>query len=166
MEYINNSPTVVNAQDGQTLSVAGGAYRVIISGKQTNGTYAVIDMLVPPENGPAPHSHADIQESFYVVDGEIEVKTEAKTYIAKKGTFVNIPFGGMVHCFKNKSDTVAHLICTVMPSGLEEFFQEIGKPVPEGTFLPPPVLRPEDIERLQALAVKYGQKVFPPDFLG
>ncbi|WP_158795318.1 cupin domain-containing protein [Pedobacter sp. L105] len=160
------SLTTVGPQEGQVLSVVGDSYRVIISGKQTNGAYAVIDMLVPPGAGPGPHSHAGIQESFYVLEGEIEVKTETKTYIAKKGAFVNIPMGGMVHCFKNKTDQVAQLLCTVVPSGLEEFFQEIGKPIPAGTFLPPPELTHEDIEQLKKIAEKYGQKLFPPDYLG
>ncbi|MEJ7663753.1 MAG: hypothetical protein WKG07_31590 [Hymenobacter sp.] len=32
----------------------GDTYRVIASGEQTGGAYAVIDMLVPPGGGPAP----------------------------------------------------------------------------------------------------------------
>ncbi len=128
----------IDEKEGQNISVVGDTYRVILSGKQTAGAYAVIDMLVPPGGGPGPHSHTDIQESFYVVDGEIEFKTETGKYPAKKGAFVNIPKGGEVHCFKNNSDTVAHLLCTVIPSGLDEFFLEIGTPIPAGAFLPPP----------------------------
>lgn len=165
MEHIENSLTIVNEQEGQSLSVAGNAYRVVLSGKQTDGAYAIIDMLVPPGGGPGPHAHAAIQESFFVLEGEVEVKTEGKTYIAKKGAIVNIPFGGMVHCFKNKSDAMARLWCTVVPSGLEEFFIETGKPVAAGTFLPPVVLTPEEKEKFMAIAEKYGQKLFPPDYL-
>jgi quercetin dioxygenase-like cupin family protein len=162
---INNIITVDEAQ-GQSLSVVGDAYRIIISGKQTEGAYAVIDMLVPPGSGPGPHSHADISELFYVVDGEIEFKTEAGKYAAKKGSFVNIPKGGEVHCFKNTGTEVAHLLCTVIPAGLDAFFEEIGVPVEAGTFLPPPALNEEDLTRLKAIAEKHGQKLYPPDFLG
>ncbi|MDB5284987.1 MAG: Cupin protein, partial [Bacteroidota bacterium] len=35
-----------------------------------------------------------------------------------------------------------------------------------GTFLPPPVLTEEDIARLKSDAEKYGQKLYPPDYLG
>lgn len=61
-----------------------------------------------------------------MIDGEIEVRSEAGSYTAGKGAFVLIPEGGVVHCFKNKSDRIAHILCTVAPSGLEEFFIEIG----------------------------------------
>jgi len=43
---------------------------------------------------------------------------------------------------------------------------EIGRPVPFGEFLPVPEMNPEVQEKLQALAEKYGQKIYPPDYLG
>lgn len=160
-----NISTIDNGQ-GQSLSVVGDSYRILISGKQTSGNYAVIDMLVPPGGGPGPHAHKDIQEMFYVVEGEIEFKMEGGKYKAMKGSFVNIPLGGKVHCFKNTTGNIAHLLCTVIPSGLDDFFQEIGKPVETGTFSPPPVLSIEELNKLKLIAEKYGQKLYPPDFLG
>jgi quercetin dioxygenase-like cupin family protein len=164
----NNKPTPItlDANDGQSLSVVGDTYRILVSGVQTGGEFAIIDMLVPPGGGPGPHAHPNFQESFFVIDGEIEVKSEAGAYIATKGSFVSIPKGGIVHCFKNKSDTLAHLLCTVVPSGLEEMFVEIGQPVAFGQFLPPPQMDPQKITELLAIVEKHGQKVYPPDFLG
>jgi quercetin dioxygenase-like cupin family protein len=165
MEKLKAAPLTIGSQNGQSLSVVGDTYRILISGKETDGAFATIDMLIPPNGGPGPHSHADFEESFYVIDGEIEFKSEAGTYTAQKGSFVSIPKGGIVHCFKNKTDTMAHLLCTVVPSGLEEMFMEIGRPVTTGAFLPPPEMDAESIKELQALAERYGQKVYPPDFL-
>lgn len=166
MEKIKRTLTKVGPQDGQGLSVVGDSYRIVISGGETEGAYAVIDMLVPPGAGPGPHAHAGFQESFHVLDGEVEVMTEEGSYTATKGTFINIPLGGMVHCFKNKTGKVAHLWCVVVPAGLEAFFKEIGQPAPFGTFLSPPPMDQEALKRLQTIAEKYGQKLFPPDYLG
>jgi len=162
---MSNSILTVNENEGQSLSIAGNAYRIIISGKQTDGAYAVIDMLVPPGGGPGPHAHPDIQESFYVVDGEVDFKSEAGRYTARKGAFVNIPKGGEVHCFRNNTTQAAHLLCTVIPAGLDELFEEIGTPVPAGTFLPPPEMTPDKLSQLKATLEKYGQKLYPPDYL-
>lgn len=155
----------VNENQGKHLSIVGDTYRIVISGNQTDGAYAVIDMLVPPGGGPGPHAHANIQEMFYVVEGEIDFKTEAGKYAAKAGSFVNIPKGGEVHCFKNNSNQVAHLLCTVIPAGLDEFFEEIGTPVEAGTFLPPPTWNEEELKRIIQIAEKHGQKLYPPNYL-
>jgi hypothetical protein len=57
-----------------------------------------------------------------------------------------------VHSFKNTSDTVAHLLCTVVPAGLEEFFR---KPNQARNSLPAPALSLEEQEKLKTLAEKY-----------
>lgn len=152
--------TTVDDNEGKSVSVVGDTYRILMSGKQTGGNYSIIDMLVPPGGGPGPHAHANMQEAFYVIDGEIEFKTEAGSYIAKKGSLVNIPLGGAVHSFKNISKNVAHLLCTVIPAGLDEFFQEVGKPVEVGKFLPHHVPDLDEQNKLKAVAEKYGQKLY------
>lgn len=166
MEDKKSAPVTMGPKDGKTLSVMGGTYRLLVTGKETDGAFATIEMIIPPGGGPGPHAHPDFQETFYVVEGEVEVKSEAGTYIAQKGAYVVIPKGGIVHCFKNKSDKVANLLCTVVPSGLEEMFLEVGQPVALGEFLPPPAMDAEMIKKLTGIAEKYGQKVFPPNYLG
>ncbi len=158
--------TITEPQDGSSLSIAGNTYRTLISGKQTGGAYAVIDMLVPPGGGPNPHAHPDMQEAFYVLEGEVEFVTETQRYTARKGTYINIPLNGPVHCFKNKSQEMARLTCIVTPAGLEEFFAEVGRPVANGEFLPPQQPpSPEAMEEIKALGKRYGQQFFPPDYL-
>lgn len=39
-----NDLTTVAAEDGQVLSVVGDTYRLVITGEQTGGAYAAIDM--------------------------------------------------------------------------------------------------------------------------
>jgi len=155
----------VDPQGGETLSMAGGNYRILIPGEQTGKSFSVIEMLVPPGGGPGPHAHAAFQESFYVVDGEIVVRSETQQYVAKKGAFVSIPKGGAVHSFKNEGNENALLICIVVASGLEEFFREVGKPAAYGEILPAPPVTPEFGQKLKAAGEKYGQVIFPPDYL-
>lgn len=162
-----NKPITVSNKEGENLSVVGDTYRILITGKETGGAFSTMEFHIPPNGGPGPHSHADFQESFYVVEGEVEVNSEAGSYTAKKGSFVTIPKGGIVHDFKNKTNQNAVLICTVVPAGLEEMFMEIGKPVAIGEFLPPPPMDdPEVLKEMVKIVEKYGQKVYPPDYLG
>ena len=161
-------PTSIRTLDPDAappLSVAGGTYGTLVSGKDTGGAYAVISMLVPPGGGPGPHAHAAMQETFYVVAGEVVVRSETQRYVARRGAAIHIGHGGAIHSFRNESTDVAHLLCIVVPAGLEEMFAEVGTPVAPGTFLPLPVLGPEDRLRMQAIAERYGTEMFPPNHL-
>lgn len=166
MENHKKQPITVGPEAGKSLSVIGDTYRILVGGKDTAGAFATIDMLIPPGGGPGPHAHADFEESFYVIDGEIEVRSEFGHYVAAKGSFITIPKGGVVHGFTNKTAQPAHLLCTVVPAGLETFFEEIGQPVAAGQFLPLPHFDAATIKQLQTIAEKHGQQVFPPDYLG
>lgn len=150
-----DSAITIDPQAGEILAIAGGSYRIVLSGEQTGGAFAVIEMQVPPNGGPGPHAHAAIQESFYVLEGEVVFKTETQSYTATKGASITIPQGGAVHCFKNESDAPARLLCTVVPAGLDAFFREAAQLVPTA---------PDMKERVQELATKYGQELFPPDY--
>jgi quercetin dioxygenase-like cupin family protein len=51
------------------VGVAGGTYAFLVTGKQTAGKYALIDMLIPAGGGPPPHRH-DFEEMFHVLEGD------------------------------------------------------------------------------------------------
>jgi hypothetical protein len=57
------------------------------------------------------------------------------------------------------------MLCLITPAGMEKMFVELGKPVAPGTFLPLPRMTPEEQKRIQSIAEKYGQKLYPPDYL-
>ncbi|MEO6286926.1 MAG: cupin domain-containing protein [Dyadobacter sp.] len=155
MEQQKTKAKVIEAGKGEVLSIAGGSYRIMVTGSETNGDYATIEMTVPPGGGPGPHAHAGFHETFYVLEGEVEIRTENGSYTATAGSYAAIPKGGVVHCFKNKTDQVARLLCTVVPAGLEAFFIEIAQATE-----PAP-----DMKKMNAIAEKYGQKLYPPDYL-
>lgn len=162
---MDSSVRIIGSDEGEYLGVAGDNYRVVIDGAKTGNSFSVFDMTIPPGGGPTPHSHAAIQEWFYLIEGELEYKTEAGKATVRKSGFVYVPEGGAIHCFKNVSSEMARVLCVVMPAGLENFFREFGVPVKAGEFPPLPVLTPQEMDRLGALNEKYGQKTYPPDYL-
>jgi quercetin dioxygenase-like cupin family protein len=113
------------------LGIAGGTYTIVVTGKDTNGRYTMIDMLVPPAGGPAPHRH-DFEEMFTVLEGEIVLTFRGEQVTAKEGQTVNIP-ANAPHSFKNVSDHPARLLCVCAPAGQDEFFLLIGDHVDRRT---------------------------------
>ncbi|MCL9803984.1 cupin domain-containing protein [Flavobacterium amniphilum] len=151
--------TAVGPDEGEKVKMAGGAYRIILSGKQTGGSHAVIEMSVPPGAGPNPHSHPDFEETFYVLEGEVEFKSESGSYTAKENSFIRIPKGGTIHGFKNRTNSNVRLLCTVIPAGLDDFFQEAS------SFMTSTPTETEIKETMMILSEKYGVKAFPEDYL-
>ena len=84
--------TVVNPDDPEMryISLAGDTYTILLTGKDTDGRYCLIDMYVPPGGGPPPHRH-DFEEMFTVLDGEIEITFRDGKKRASAGSTVNIP---------------------------------------------------------------------------
>jgi len=145
------------------IGLVGDTYTILLSGKDTAGKYCLIDMHIPPGGGPPPHRH-DFEESFTVLEGEIETTFRGEKSIARAGETVNIP-ANAPHQFQNKSEKAARLLCICSPAGQEEFFIEVGVPVASRT-MPPPKLDEAAQAALkaksQALAAKYKTEFLPP----
>jgi quercetin dioxygenase-like cupin family protein len=146
------------------LAVVGDTYTVLLSGEQTAGRFAMIDMLIPAGGGPPPHRH-DFEECFRVLEGSLEVRLRDEPPVRlEAGESANIP-ANAPHSFRNPGDATARLLCTVAPAGLERFFAEFGDPVASRTAPAPELTDAERRERLGRAAAKapeYGMELLPP----
>ena len=158
--------TVAQAETDSGLphvALVGDVYTILVTGEQTGGRYALIDMFVPPGGGPPPHRH-DFEEMFHVLEGEVELLFRGDGSIARAGATVNIP-ANAPHAFKNVADKPARLLCLVSPAGAEQFFLEIGDRVATRTG-PLPALdegaRAERAAKAKRLAPKYKSEILAP----
>lgn len=157
----SKSIITIDADAGRKLSIAGGSYRIVLSGAQTNGEFAIIEMTVPPGAGANPHAHPNIVETFMVLEGEVTFKSETGNYLAKKGSLVEIPKGGIVHGFKNLTTSPAKLLCTVYPAGLDDCFVELSDLLESN----PNMDELERMKNIKFILEKYGNAPYPPDYL-
>ena len=113
-------------------------------------------MHIPPGDGPPPHRH-DFEESFAVIEGEIEVVFRGEKSVVRTGETLNIP-ANAPHRFTNASEKPARVLCICAPAGQDEFFAQVGVPVATRT-TPPPKLDKEAeaafMKKAQELAPKY-----------
>src|SRR5947208_9208735 len=112
-------------------------------------------MYLLPNGGPPPHRH-DFEESFTVLEGEIEATFRGKTLTLRAGDVIAIP-ANAPHRFQNKTAQPARLLCICSPAGPEDYFAEIGVPVATRT-TPPPPLDSEAQARLKQKAAALGSK--------
>src|SRR6266478_1842583 len=146
------------------FGLVGDTYTILLSGNDTNGRYCLINMLVPPGGGPGPHRH-DFEESFTVLEGEIEATFRGKKSVVRSGETVNIP-ANAPHSFTNASKQTVRLLCICAPAGQEEFFAQVGIPVAARTTPPPKVDKAGQagfMTKAQQLAPKYRTELLKPD---
>jgi quercetin dioxygenase-like cupin family protein len=144
------------------IGLVGDTYTILLSGKDTAGRFCLIDMYIPPAGGPPPHRH-DFEETFSVLEGEIEATFRGAKQTVRAGETINIP-ANAPHQFHNSSSRPVRLLCICSPAGQEEFFREVGVPVATRTTPPPPLDEAAQAEfkaKAAALAPKYRTEFLP-----
>ena len=138
------------------IGLVGDTYTITVTGEQTGGRFCVIDMHIPPDGGPPPHRH-DFEETFILLEGEMEATFRGKKSTVRAGETLNIP-ANAPHQFHNASPKSVRMLCICSPAGQEKFFMEAGVPVATRTTAPPKLDEKEQaefIEKVKALAPKY-----------
>ena len=118
-----NIARYVPADTGPSFWGPGDRYTFLVTGAQSDNAYFIMEALVPPGGGPPPHIHHREQESFYVLEGTLDIQIGDKVVQASAGDFVHIPIG-TVHSFRNNGDSVARQLLIFSPGGMERFFEE------------------------------------------
>ncbi len=152
---------LLTAGEGRSIWITGDRYTIKCNGNDTGGAFALIEAVVTPGYGPPPHIHSREDEAFYVLEGEIQFHADGSSFAATSGAWGTLAKGSL-HSFKNTGSTPARMLVLVTPSGLENFFLEVGREVFPGETEPVPPT-PEDIQRLLETAPKYGLEIrLPP----
>jgi quercetin dioxygenase-like cupin family protein len=155
----NGSITYVPPGEGKSFWTTGGHMATFkATSEDTSGAYTITEETWPPQVGPPPHIHHTQEETFYILEGEMEFITDGITTRANAGSLVRIP-RGVLRDYRNVGSEPARVLVLFAPGGFEGFFEEVGEFV-TGQSSPPE--GPPDVERLVATAAKYGCEIPPP----
>jgi quercetin dioxygenase-like cupin family protein len=120
---------------GSKVWMSGDEYQILLDPKNSGNTMTLIDALVPPGGGPPEHSHTDVDELFFVLDGELEITVDDDVHQVKAGGRVFV--GRTVpHAFRNRTGSPVRMLIFYTPAGVEEFFLAAGRPAVEGVSPP------------------------------
>ena len=106
-----------------------------VRGEQSGGSMTVFETVVAPGVGPPLHTHANEDETLYVVEGEVRFKIGDELQKTPVGGFAFVP-RGTPHTFQNAGDRPARLLIHFAPAGMERFFDRFAatEAPDEGTF--------------------------------
>jgi quercetin dioxygenase-like cupin family protein len=143
-------PFVVTPKDHRPLRVAGEAISVLAKAEHT-GSIELFLQEGPEGAGPPPHTHA-WDESYYVLEGAIDVLTGDRMRTVGQGEYMFVP-GGTPHMFRIKTAR-ARFLSFNSSGGAAAFFRDIDQEV--GDTL--------DVDKMIHIANRHAvQLALPPD---
>ncbi len=74
--------------------------------------------MAPGADGPESHVHADEDDAFYILEGELTFVVDDEEVVAGPGTFVLVP-PGVRHGFSNHADTPVRMLNLHAPAGFD-----------------------------------------------
>jgi quercetin dioxygenase-like cupin family protein len=104
----------------------GGPLEFKVRGDQTGGSLTALENVIPPGEGPPLHVHANEDESWYLIEGDLRFKLGDEVHHAPEGSFVFVP-RGVPHNFHNAGDAPARILVMFTPSGMEAFFERFAE---------------------------------------
>jgi quercetin dioxygenase-like cupin family protein len=120
-------PVAVAPGDGPTIQgPVGGPLHFKVRGEQTDGRLTAIENVIPPGEGPPVHVHANEDEFWFLIEGDLRFRLGDDVRMAPEGSFVYVP-RGTPHAFQNTGDAPARILVMFTPSGMEEFFDRMAE---------------------------------------
>lgn len=121
---LSKSAKAASRQPNEILSVIGHDITIKLGADQTDGTYSVFELIVPPEVGTGLHIDQDWDEYWHVMEGKFAFTLNGERKELLAGEFAFGP-RGIPHSFRNVGETVGKLVMVTTPSGLEAFFRHV-----------------------------------------
>jgi quercetin dioxygenase-like cupin family protein len=126
--------------------------------EQTGGAFCMIEQRAPVGSGSPFHVHHAEDETFYVMDGELEFFRDGGRTVGGPGSYVYLP-RDIPHGFRVIGGSPARFLITCTPGRFSGFVTEFGEPA-KALRLPEPTA--PDMDRLGALAAKYDIELLGP----
>ena len=124
-----------------------------VSSSDTGGAFTVFEGHVGPLQGPPLHRHPDQDEWWYILEGEFCFQVDGREIHARTGDIVFAPRGS-VHAFQNIGPKAGRVLTTVVPGGIDLYFQELETVAPKGAV--------PDRVKLALISKKHGLELLGP----
>jgi quercetin dioxygenase-like cupin family protein len=133
---------------------ANGYIRNLIGKKSVNSAhnYSIGTQTVAPGCFIREHTHDRNEEVIFVVEGKGFVRLDGEKLPIEKGSTVFLGYNRK-HQFINPGPEPLTFVWFLVPGGLDEFFEQIGRPRHLGEPAPEPFPRPDNVAEIEARTV-------------
>jgi mannose-6-phosphate isomerase-like protein (cupin superfamily) len=142
---MSDTATFVEAGDGRSVSLRGTEVAFKVTSAEARGA-SCTEWSAAPGFDTGLHAHERLEETWYVLDGELEFRAGEKTFYAGPGSSVFVP-PQVPHAFANRSDRPAKFLLIMSPPGHDRYFDELAEILA--------VEGPPDTDAIAALRQRY-----------
>ena len=148
----------MSSMEPKAFVLAGVTMKLMVSGKQTNGQFCLLENTSGGNTKTPIHVHAGDDETVYIIEGELTAVVDGKARRLTAGQSLFLE-RGVPHQLMNTSGRPARYILIDTPALFDKFLKEAGRELRQGETAGPPT--PEEIDRLQKASLKYGITLLP-----
>jgi catechol-2,3-dioxygenase/quercetin dioxygenase-like cupin family protein len=135
--------------------------RTVVRNPQGRHTLPLaLELTIPPGGAPPLHVHDTLDDSFYVLDGELVVRCGDRLLVAAAGSYVSLP-ASVPHAFRVVSARPARLLTVHHDASFLGLVEEIGLPA-TGPGLPTDDVGRVDLDALAEANARHGSRVLGP----
>jgi quercetin dioxygenase-like cupin family protein len=122
--------TFLGHGEGTTYEVGTATSLFKATREATAGSFSLAEVTIEPEtSGPPPHSHRELLDTFYVLEGTLTVLVGENEVDAPPGTYACAP-PGVVHTFANRSAGPVRFLNLNTPGGWEDYIRDLAAATP------------------------------------
>ena len=122
---------LIGPDEGARQQIGGARPSIKVGPITGSRLHGLLVSELPPGGGFAiAHWHEDFEETFYVLEGEIEYLLGETWHSAIAGTTVFVP-PGTVHAFRNRGEEPAKHLVVGAPAELMDLIAELGAADPQ-----------------------------------
>ena len=115
MEQLD-APIALSPGEGERLGVT-----VV---KAARPELSFLELVIQPGGSVSPHFHKGHSDSFYILEGEVELHVGEEVVSGTAGTYVLAP-PHVVHWFRNVTDSPGRVLNLHTPGGFVEYRREL-----------------------------------------
>lgn len=138
----------------------GSLLTFLATSEDTQGQFALIEMVGRKGNVPPPHIHHREDEVFYLLEGELAVSVGDRIIKATPGTTVFLP-RNVPHSFTIDSEQ-ARMLVLLTPAGFEGWFKDFSVQATAMTLPPVAEAGYSEVQRMLEVAPRYGLEFVLP----
>lgn len=117
---------ILQVGEGRSFPFAGGTLTIKEDGSRTRGELSAVEIQLPAGAAPPPqHLHHRHEETWYVLEGELEFTVGSETARVGTGGWVLVPIG-VPHTFANPGAVPARFLSTMTPGFYLQYFEELA----------------------------------------